>query len=190
MGCKFLGFLLLLACSSLAAAQVLPKANVFVGYSFQNADINSNGSSRADLNGWEASLEGKFLPFIGLVLDFSGHYGPADITNPSLCPVPVCLPPLHLHDSEHNFVLGPRVSVGLGHFRPFAHALFGGAHVKIDGTGFSTTDTSFATALGGGLDYRIAGPLEWRFQGDYLQTRFFSSKQNNYRLSTGIVLAF
>ena len=188
MGCKFLGFLLLLACSSLAATQVLPKANLFAGYSFQNADVNSNGSNRAHLNGWEASLEGKLLPFIGLVLDFSGHYGSADVTNPSLCSV--CQSPQPVHDSEHNFLLGPRVSVGLGHFRPFVHGLFGGAHVKIDGTGFSTTDTSFATALGGNLDYRIAGPLEWRFQGDYLQTRFFSSKQNNYRLSTGIVLAF
>ena len=51
MGCKFLGFLLVLAGSSLAAPQVLPKANLFAGYSFQNADVNSNGSNRAHLKG-------------------------------------------------------------------------------------------------------------------------------------------
>jgi len=80
--------------------------------------------------------------------------------------------------------------VAVGRVRPFAHALFGGAHVKLNWTGFSSTDTTFAIALGGGFDYRLAGPIQWRFQGDYLQTRFFSGTQNNARFSTGIVLAF
>ena len=159
-------------------------------YSYQNADLNGNGSNRSNLNGWEGTLEGKLLPFIGLVLDFSGHYGGADINATTLCPIPVCSGTLHVHESEHNFLLGPRVSVAIGHVRPFAHALFGGAHVKLNGTGFSSTDTAFALALGGGFDYRLAGPIQWRFQGDYLQTQFFSGTQHNARFSTGIVLAF
>jgi hypothetical protein len=51
---------LLLTFSSLAGAQV-PKANVFVGYSFMSADVFGS-SQRENLNGWEASLEGKVLP--------------------------------------------------------------------------------------------------------------------------------
>ncbi len=51
------------------------------------------------------------------------------------------------------------------------------------------SDTSFATALGGGLDYKIIRPVAWRFQGDYVQTRFFGTTQNNVRLSTGIYFA-
>ena len=52
------------------------------------------------------------------------------------------------------------------------------------------SDTSFAAASGGGLDYRIIRPIAWRFQGDYVSTHFFSTYQTNVRLSTGIVLRF
>jgi hypothetical protein len=80
------------------------------------------------------------------------------------------------------------VSVSIGKVRPYAEALFGGAHVNVNnGVG---SDTSFATALGGGLDYRLLKPIAWRFQGDYVQTRFFGATQNNVRISTGIVLRF
>jgi len=36
----------------------------------------------------------------------------------------------------------------------------------------------------------VKGPLHWRFQADYLQTRFFSQTQNDFRFSTGIVFHF
>ncbi len=52
------------------------------------------------------------------------------------------------------------------------------------------TDFSFATALGGGLDYKIIKPVAWRFQGDYVRTSFFGGTQDNVRISTGIVLRF
>ena len=95
---------------------------------------------------------------------------------------------IQCHVTEHNFLFGPRVSFSVGKFRPFAEALFGAAHVDANnGVG---SDTSFATALGGGLDYKIIRPVAWRFQGDYVQTRFFGATQNNVRLSTGIVFRF
>jgi opacity protein-like surface antigen len=52
------------------------------------------------------------------------------------------------------------------------------------------SNTSFATALGGGLDYRLFGPIAARVEGDYLRTSFFSSTQNNFRLSVGAVFRF
>ena len=48
----------------------------------------------------------------------------------------------------------------------------------------------FADGIGGGLNYRIIKPIAWRFQLDYLQTRFFSATQSNVRFSTGIVVRF
>jgi hypothetical protein len=68
--------------------------------------------------------------------------------------------------------------------------LFGAGHVNVSTTGYSASDTSFAEALGGGLDYKLIPLISWRFQGDYLQTRFFGNTQNNGRFSTGIVLNF
>jgi len=44
--------------------------------------------------------------------------------------------------------------------------------------------------LGGGLDYKIIKGLAWRGQLDFLQTRFYSRTQNNFRFSTGVVLRF
>jgi hypothetical protein len=178
----------LLTFAGLASAQIPTKGNVFFGYSFYNTDLSS--IDRANTNGWEATVEGKVFPFIGIVADFDSHYGSQNF--------PTCVAPFgagggalcssfNANVTERNFLFGPRVSVSVGKFRPFAEALFGGAHVNAGNAG---SDTSFATAIGGGLDYKIIRPLAWRFQGDYVQTRFFGTTENNVRISTGIVLRF
>ena len=180
----FVGFtLLLFLYAGLASAQIPTSGNVFFGYSYYNTDLSS--IDRANTNGWELSVEGKVLPWVGIVADFDSHYGSQNF--PTACPLGgVCT--FNASVTEHNFLFGPRVSASVGKIRPFAEALFGGAHVALDNGGGS--DTSFVTALGGGIDYKIIRPVAWRLQGDYVQTRFFGATQNNVRLSTGIVLRF
>ncbi len=39
-------------------------------------------------------------------------------------------------------------------------------------------------------DYRVFGPIALRAEGDYLRTKFFSSTQNNLRLSADGVFRF
>jgi opacity protein-like surface antigen len=173
-----IAFILLLL-PTVALAQIPTRGNVFFGYSYGSADFSSNG--RTNLNGWNGSLEGKVLPWIGFVVDFSGLYGSQDI--------PVA-PSFSADTNLNTVVLGPRVSVGVGKFTPFAHALFGASHIHESAAGSSDSDTSFASALGGGIDYRLIHGIGLRVQGDMLQTRFFSNTQNNFRLSTGIVLHF
>ncbi|HTC56118.1 MAG TPA: hypothetical protein VK706_06900 [Candidatus Sulfotelmatobacter sp.] len=187
-----IGFIVvsLLLLAGLASAQFPTSGNVFFGYSYYNASPLPVETSRTNLNGWEGSFEGKIIPWVGMVADFSEHYG-----NASSCILPVV--PVgsgsgqsscsNVISHEQNFFFGPRVSLSIRKFRPFAEALFGGGHVNTNGFG---SDTSFATALGGGLDYKIIRPVAWRFQGDYIQTRFFGTTQNNVRLSTGIVIRF
>jgi opacity protein-like surface antigen len=166
-----------------AANGQVPSGNVFVGYSYYNADLSSLG--RSNLNGWNGSLEGKLLPWVGIVADLSGHYGSEN--GPSNCLGPGPCPNVSIKVHELDFLFGPRVSVSVGKIRPFAEALFGGGHVSTKGSG---SDTSFATALGGGIDYHLIPLVAWRLEGDYVQTRFFSTTQSNVRLSTGIVLRF
>ena len=186
------GFIVVLLLSAgLASAQVPTSGNVFFGYSYYNTDLSA--IDRANTNGWEASVEGKVIPFLGFVADFDSHYGSQNFASP--CPVvPVgsgggdysCS--FNADVTEHNFLFGPRASFSVGKFRPFAEVLFGAAHVDANnGVG---SDTSFAAAVGGGLDCKIIRPVAWRFQGDYVQTRFFGATQNNIRLSTGIVFRF
>jgi opacity protein-like surface antigen len=177
----------MLALVGLASAQVPTSGNVFFGYSYYNTDLSS--IDRANTNGWEASVEGKVLPFVGIVADFDGHYGHENFPGVA-CPVsqPPCIPiSVSTNVTEHNFLFGPRVSVSVSKFRPFAQAMFGVGHVNASAAG---SDTSFATALGGGLDYHLIPLISWRFQGDYVETRFFEGHQNNVRLSTGIVVHF
>jgi opacity protein-like surface antigen len=170
-----------------AGAQLLPKGNVFVGYSYTRADFG--GGNKGNLNGWDGSLEGKVFPWVGIVADLNGNYGGQ--TGPNVCPViPAPCPSVHVNIREYNFLFGPRVSVSVGKVRPFAHVLIGAAHENLSASGFSDSDTSFATALGGGVDYKLMRMVAWRFQGDYLQTRFFSNTQNNFRFTTGLVLNF
>jgi hypothetical protein len=168
-----------------SVAQV-PSGNVFVGYSYLSADTNF--SSRANLNGWEASAEKKIFPFVSLVGDFSGHYGTEQSTQ-------LIFPPgvgglLSTQAKLHSFLVGPRVSVSVHGVRPFAHVLVGGALLSQSNLGASANDASFATAVGGGVDFKLMKFAGWRVQGDLLHTQLLGSGQNNVRISTGLVFHF
>lgn len=171
---------LMFMAAEIAAAQIPSSGNVFFGYSYYNTNLNGDRNS---LNGWEGSIEGKFLPFIGIVADFDAHYGSENF---NVCNGFDCV----LFNSavtQNNYLFGPRASVSVGKFRPFAEVLIGASHANIH---HLTSDTSFATAVGGGLDYKFLRLLAWRFQGDYIHSNLFNQSENNVRLSTGIVLRF
>lgn len=169
---------------SAATAQIPAAGNVFFGYSYYNTDLSTN---RGSLNGWEASLEGRVFPHVAIVADFGGHYG--SLSYPINCPVGLggCTSPSNLSTHAEEVLFGPRVSASVGKYRPFAEALFGVGHVSTNGFG---SDTSWASGLGGGLDYRLFHFVAWRFQGDYIHTNLFNRGENSLRLSTGIVLHF
>jgi opacity protein-like surface antigen len=167
----------------------IPSGNAYIGYSYTSADLLSSG--RTNMNGWNGSLEGKVLPFIGIVADFSGNYGTAGIFPNSLCNgVSGSCSGLSANTNIYSYLFGPRVSVTVGKIRPFAEALFGAGHITESASGFSNSNTSFAYAVGGGIDYHLIPLISWRLEGDLLQTRFFSNTQNNVRISTGIVIHF
>lgn len=182
---KSFGILLgLFLFAGVASAQV-PSGNVFLGYSFYSTDLSS--IDRANTNGWEASLEGKVFPLLGIVADFDGHYGSQNF--PGVCvgaggSVPCAF---NANITENNYFFGPRLSINISKLRPFAEFEIGASHVNVKGI---TSDTSFGTAIGGGVDYKLFTVLAWRLQGDYIHTSFFSAAQNNVRISTGLVLRF
>ena len=173
---------------------------LFVGYSYLRPSVTYEQASTCplgcpavpgsetkhpNLNGYEFSATYKFLPFVGVTADFSGHYG--TVTGSS---------------SGHiqTYLFGPELAFP-AKVSPFVHARFGVAHQAV-GAGsstsngvpvevFSASNNAFATALGGGIDLHIAPFLSFRaIQLDYLVTRFHSSTQNQPRASTGLVLRF
>jgi hypothetical protein len=160
-----------------AVAQVPTSGNVFIGYSYVRADLPGGDTN---LNGWNGSAEFKVIPLLGLVADFSGNYGTQNSN--------LFFGSASVH--RHNFLFGPRLGFTIGKFRPFVHALIGASHISENGNGFSNSDTSFADALGGGIDYHLIPLISWRLQIDALQTRSFSTTENDVRVSTGVVIRF
>jgi len=180
----------LMLCASLAAAQIPTSGNIFVGYSYENTDWSGLGSglSRPNLSGWEASLEGKVFPHLGIVTDFSGHYGSENL----MIATPAGGGPTTVNVTGHEWELlfGPRLSIPVGKLTPFAEGMFGVAHIHNGGDFPSSANTSFATALGGGIDYKLIKFFALRLEVDYLRTHFYSVRQNNLRLSPGLVFRF
>ena len=148
--------------ANVKTASAQDKVEIYGGYSFLHLDSTPS----LNQNGWILSGQYKFNPWLGVVGEGNGEYGDGA--------------------SFHTILVGPQVSLP-ARVSPFAHVLIGGAH-------FSSgpfSDTSFATALGGGIDTKIAPFISWRIiEADYVFTHFGGVAENNTRISTGIVLHF
>jgi opacity protein-like surface antigen len=179
--------------AGLASAQ-LPSGNIFFGFSyertnstaFSGSNLVTNTLTHPNLHGWEASFEGKILPLVGIVGDVSGHYGSQSFVEVT----PNGPQNINVTGHEQEYLVGPRLSVPVGKFTPFGELFVGAAHIHTGGILPSPSNTSFAYALGGGVDYRVFRPIALRVEGDYLRTKFYNSRQNNFRLSVGVVFRF
>jgi hypothetical protein len=87
-------------------------------------------------------------------------------------------------------MFGPRVSATFGRLRPFATALVGVGHLHEDSLDYAYGESCVADAVGGGVDYKVTPLLSWRVQADLLQTRFHGGRQEDARVSTGLVVNF
>jgi len=177
--------------STIANAQLPTEGNAFFGYSYLHGQTFPNSRTvfatggNTAMNGWEASVEGKFLPWLGVVGSLSWHYGGRDTT----CTNIRC-PEFRLNASRDTLLFGPRASMTIGRYRPFAEFLLGAAYQSDKGGGISNSDTTFANAFGGGLDYHLVRSVSLRGKFDVVHTRLFGGGQNDLRISTGIVFHF
>ncbi|HXQ26625.1 MAG TPA: outer membrane beta-barrel protein [Candidatus Acidoferrales bacterium] len=172
------GVMLLFA--GVASAQESPKAEVFGGYSYARLSANGLG---VNLNGGSASVSYNPNAWLGLVGDFGGYHGGANFGNGNV----------------YTYLFGPKVAFRRGPITPFVQTLFGGAHASVSGgcvgarvrpqVGcISASENSFATTLGGGLDWNATPHLGVRLiQAEYFMTRFASTTENGARISAGVV---
>ena len=167
----------------------IPKSgNAFFGYSYSQGHVVNVSSIGISMNGWEGTVEGKFLPWLDGVADFDWHYGGATTSG---CVGTGCTPvQFRLNGSRHNFLFGPRASVTFGKYTPFAHFLVGFTHQTDTGGGTSKSDLVFANGAGGGLDYKLIDSVAWRIQVDWIHSHLFDVGKNDFRFSTGIVFRF
>jgi hypothetical protein len=131
------------------------------------------------LNGWEIQGQYKLLGPIGAVADFGGGYGNLRGGNTRL----------------YTYLFGPSISL---HTRvaPFAHVLVGAAHetqAQPNNPNFFSlgSSTSFATAVGGGIDAKLLPFVSVRLvQIDFMHTDIHNGGQNFLRVSAGFVVHF
>jgi outer membrane immunogenic protein len=166
------------------AQETAPKADIFAGYSYLRERPGTSGARSFNLNGGSASIAYNATTWLSGVADFGGyHNGNILGTN--------------TNGTLSTYLFGPRVSYRrFRRLTPFGEALFGVAHASARVTGASSSDHAFATAIGGGVDFKLSDHISIRpAKVDYLMSRFketgsSAQTQNNLRVSTGIVLRF
>jgi opacity protein-like surface antigen len=146
-----------------------PRAEVFAGYSYANADLIFD---RENTHGFHVSGAGNFHRNVGLEVDFSGHF--KDIFG--------------INVSNYLLMGGPRFTSRYERATPFVHALFGLAHTRALGA----SSNNFAMALGGGVDVNTSTHVAIRaVQVDYVLVQASgagaSETLHNARISAGIV---
>ncbi len=179
-------YILVLACiCTLSVFAFAQKAEIFGGYTFSHV---SNGFGSANTNGWNASGTGYVIKYFGFTANIGADYSHGNdlaracVTSTGGCALPEGNPTLY------TATFGPQVRVPLRNVSIFAHGLFGVAHLSGGG---ALSNNSFATGLGGGVEYKFAKIVSLRIgQLDYLHTSPHGVGLNHVRYSTGIVLRF
>lgn len=156
-----------LASASPARAADGPRADLFAGYSYHDAEDGG-------LNGWQATLGWNLWGRLGLVADVSGHYRSEE----------------GVDLDDLTFMGGLRFALHGRSITPFAYGLAGGARagasVSVFDVEISESATSFAWAAGGGFDVRLSDRWAVRAQADYLRVES-DPAEGNLRVGGGIV---
>jgi hypothetical protein len=177
----------------LALGQETPKVEAFGGYSYLGLSRQPRlGFESADLNGWKASVKFNLTQRIGLLADFSGHYGQLALT-----PRPNGLSLGSVSRRQHTYLFGLETRIlTISRIRLNGRALMGVAQANNSALPQlipPIASSVFAAAIGASVDYRITDRLSYRiFEPELLVTRFGSSATNawqhyNFRLSSGLV---
>ncbi|HVI69912.1 MAG TPA: hypothetical protein VM656_00320 [Pyrinomonadaceae bacterium] len=187
-----------------------PKVEVFVGYSAlgesgsRAISFGPNASVSGDYEGqgFETSIIRNFSKHFGIKGDLSASFNNESSRGPVAACTPVCttvIQDFQLKTRVYNFLAGPEFKArNSTRFTPFVHALGGFAHTSATFTTPGPTnilflrrnDTSFAMALGGGLDIRASKRVSFRALMDYnpvFVNDSTSGTRDFFRLSLGVL---
>jgi len=188
----FLAVVVFLLLAASATAQD-SKAELFGGYQFLRAGSFDGEGDSANTNGWDTAATVNFRHHLGLTADFSGSYKTESLVSSGLTGTAAV--------RVYTYALGPTVSTGSGNIRLFAHALFGGAHVRPTGCVIfsgspdecgSGSASGFSMLIGGGVDMRANRSVAVRLvQCDWVRLPSqFGAQNGNVRISAGLLFHF
>jgi hypothetical protein len=160
------------------------KADAYVGYQYTRQTYGSGTSF--NMNGGVGQIAVYPTSWLGIVGEVSGN----------------AVGSIHGFTGSggtlYSYMGGPRISFRHGPLQPYVQGLFGLGQLDstLQARIGSPSSTAYAMAVGGGLDLKVSHHFAVRLvQGDYYLTRFTNPlnsrfSQNNFRLSTGLVLRF
>lgn len=168
-----------------ASAQDSPKADLYVGYQYTR-QMYTPGTT-FNMNGGIGQIVVYPTRWLGLVGEISGNA----VGN-------IRAPFNGSGGTLYSYMGGARIAFRHGPLQPYVQALAGAGQLDstLQARLTSPSSVAFAAAFGGGLDIRVTHHFAIRaVQGDYFLTRFTNPvnvqfSQNNFRLSTGLVLRF
>ena len=128
------------------------------------------------LNGVNFSVAENLNSWFGGALDISSHFGTEN----------------GFKTNTQSLTYGPVFSYRKNKtIVPFAHAMLGAVRGGPEYLDISKPEERFGVYTGGGLDVKVTPHVALRvIQADYLMTRFSNARQDNIRLSAGIILLF
>jgi hypothetical protein len=159
-----------------SAADEVPTPKYEIGLNYSGLHVNSaNFDNQRNGNGGSGYFEYNLNRTVGLVADFGGYAN------------------TRFNNRLMTYMFGPRFNWRHSRLTPYAQFLFGGAYAWSDPK-YATSQNAFATAAGGGLDYRLTDRIAIKpIQVEYVMTQIdsangFGSHQNDVRYSAGVVL--
>jgi hypothetical protein len=159
-------FSILFAISALAQNQktIGSYADIFIGYSYLNADANALTLTRRSLNGWKVSLSTNLSPLLAIDYDVAGHYKSYKFDTDGTAGLP---PTVDMAARNYSIFAGPRLNYG----PVFVHAMIGGDCLIGSTLEHSDSQWSLAGALGGGIQIPANERLAFRVSADYVISR-------------------
>ncbi len=176
-------FILGLASSAVLAQEpVVPKVDVFAGYSWYDPGLRINGNRLSDNpKGFGIGITYNLNKYVGFTLDGAGHLGGNG-------------------NQAGTVMVGPRFIWRQEHFSPFFHAMTGLHLLTVDNIpGGIYNDKGIGTKLGGGFDIPLTRRVSLRmFEADYVwahhnfypQTTTRSNNPSGAELRSGLVFNF
>ena len=176
------------------AADDYNKADVGVLYSHNRVDVgvqdpNQNFlGEREGFNGVEAFVKGNVSRYVGLKGSYSFNRKSFDINGGTAATT------FDVDADLHQFLGGVEFKDNAREtgVKPFAHVLAGAAHARADVSNptlsFEESETGFAAAVGGGVDFKLSDRVDLRaVQFDYNPTRDNGQTSHNFRVGIGFI---
>ncbi|HWS89350.1 MAG TPA: outer membrane beta-barrel protein [Pyrinomonadaceae bacterium] len=193
----FMAALFIACTSSFALAQTgddYNKYDVGVLYSHNRQDIGVEAPNqnfleeREGFHGFEAFVKGNVSRYVGLKGSYSFNRKSFDIVGNTAATT------FDVDANLHQFLGGVEFKDNAREtsVKPFAHVLAGVGHARADVSNntvsFDESETGFAAAIGGGVDFRLSDRVDLRaVQFDYNPTRDNGQTSHNFRVGIGLI---